>query len=292
MAYDKVVDSAKLEAGLTRIADAIRNHVEDPGPHRVCQFPEDFVTGVADAYDAGRSVGHAEGSSAGYDVGYSEGLANGEQAEYDRFWDRMQHYGDRTDYSMAFCMKTFPRPSFDPKYDIRPTNAQYMFAYLNSGTSHAGLFFDIDLRNCGVEVDFSNCTSFSSMCNGCQQLVAIGTFDTRKATAISTTFYGAARLHTIERFILKDDGSQTIASNTFTSCNALENIALEGTIGVSVSFSSSKNLTHDSLMSIIEHLKNYAGSGTTHTVTLGTTNLNKLTADEKKIATDKGWTLA
>ena len=50
------------------------------------------------------------------------------------------------------------------------------------------------------------------------------------------------------------------------------------------------NLTHDSLMNVI----NEAGDVTSNpqTLTLGTTNLNKLTDEEKAIATNKGWTLA
>ena len=53
-------------------------------------------------------------------------------------------------------------------------------------------------------------------------------------------------------------------------------------------------LTHDSLMSIINCLKDYSDyTGTTNWVcTLGATNLAKLTDAEKAIATENGWTLA
>ena len=46
-------------------------------------------------------------------------------------------------------------------------------------------------------------------------------------------------------------------------------------------------------MSIINCLKDYSTdtSGTSHTVTLGTTNLAKLTDEQKAIATEKGWSL-
>jgi hypothetical protein len=43
-------------------------------------------------------------------------------------------------------------------------------------------------------------------------------------------------------------------------------------------------------MSIINALQKKTSG--TWTVTLGTTNLNKLDTNEKAIATDKGWTLA
>lgn len=48
------------------------------------------------------------------------------------------------------------------------------------------------------------------------------------------------------------------------------------------------NLTHDSLMIIINGLQTVTGK----TLTLGTENIAKLTDAEKQIATDKGWTLA
>lgn len=49
------------------------------------------------------------------------------------------------------------------------------------------------------------------------------------------------------------------------------------------------NLTHDSLMVVINGLQTVTS---TQTLTLGTENLAKLTDAEKQIATDKGWTLA
>lgn len=251
MAYDKVVDSAKLEAGLTRIADAIRNHVEDPGPPRACQFPEDFVTGVADAYAAGRSVGQAEGSSAGYEVGYSEG----KQSEYDRFWDAAQENGTKTTYSCAFAGYCWNDETYNPKYPITATaNATYMF-------------WNSRITNTKVPIHHPiGGTNNTNIFNGCNNLVTIPLLVVVETSAFS--------------------------ASTWTGCTKLENLTIEGVIGNNLPISSCTKLSHDSLMSIIEHLKDYAGSGTTHTVTLGTTNLNKLTAAEKKIATDKGWTLA
>jgi hypothetical protein len=267
MAFDKVVDSATLDSDLTQIADKIR---EKTGGGDAVAFPGGFVGGIDDVFDAGA------------------------QSEYDRFWDRMQHYGERTSYYQAFCVSTFPLDEFKPKYDMYVTNAGYMFAYWNTSRKEGyDIWKWLDLRqeSIGVVLDFSAATSFQSCFQGNYQLVAVGTFDTRNATALSSTFYYAQNLHTIEKLILKDDGSQTF-SNPFLVCNALENIVVEGKIGNAVSFTNSTKLTHDSLMSIIGALLDISGTGTTKTLTLGTTNLKKLTDAEKKIATDKGWTLA
>ena len=57
----------------------------------------------------------------------------------------------------------------------------------------------------------------------------------------------------------------------------------------SIGFSAATNLTHDSLMSIINNLATVTA---TQTLTLGATNKAKLSADDIAIATEKGWTVA
>ena len=53
------------------------------------------------------------------------------------------------------------------------------------------------------------------------------------------------------------------------------------------------NLTVQSLMNVINNLYDFRANGesTTRTLTLGTTNLNKLTDEQKAVATNKGWNL-
>ena len=98
-------------------------------------------------------------------------------------------------------------------------------------------------------------------------------------------------LHTIEKIIIKDDGT-TPFYTWFTNATALVNVTFEGVIGKNgLDFSYSPLLSHDSLMNVINCLKDYSGTSG-YTVTLGATNLAKLTDSEKAIATQKGWTLA
>ena len=59
-------------------------------------------------------------------------------------------------------------------------------------------------------------------------------------------------------------------------------------ISTSMDFSTNKNLTHDSLLSIINNLSTVSE---TQTLTIGSTNLAKLSSDEILIATNKNWTV-
>ena len=87
--------------------------------------------------------------------------------------------------------------------------------------------------------------------------------------------------------------SKATKVTSFINQNYLEEFYVEGEIAISgLSLSSCKKLTHDSLMSIINALADKTGASGTWKVTLGSTNLAKLTADEIAIAEGKGWTLA
>ena len=83
-------------------------------------------------------------------------------------------------------------------------------------------------------------------------------------------------------------------SNAFNYRSALTHVIFEGVIGKNgLNLSQSPNLDRESLLSVVNCLKDYSAdtSGTVWKVTLGTANLAKLTAEEKAIATGKGWTL-
>ena len=110
----------------------------------------------------------------------------------------------------------------------------------------------------------------------------------QNATNNNNCFLECSSLTTLH---LPDGFGQNATSNIncFTKCTALKTITGNPNFKVSFSLSDSTELTHDSLMVVINGLQTVT---TTQTLTLGSTNLAKLTDDEKKVATDKGWTLA
>ena len=111
------------------------------------------------------------------------------------------------------------------------------------------------------------------------------------ATNIRRSFYTCVNL--VDLHLPEGFGQNVIkpsfAQDAFAQCTKLTNITGNPNFKVSLSLSSCKNLTHDSLMVVINGLQTVTS---TQTLKLGSTNLAKLTEADKKIATDKGWTLA
>ena len=212
---------------------------------------------------------------------------SGKKAEYDFFWAAAQDNGSRTQYQLAFSGCLWNNETFKPKYDMRPSNAERMF----HTTDIDGDLVEI-LENLGVVIDTSQCTIMTQMFSYAIKITRVGVIHTEKAPSLVMMFYAADRLVTIDKLILKDDGSQNL-DNAFHNAKALENIAIEGKIGHSgLSLGAAPKLTHESLMSIVNALYDFSATGGTHTATFGATNLAKLTDAEKAIATQKGWTLA
>ena len=208
----------------------------------------------------------------------------GKQAEYDAFWDDFQQNGKKTDYRNSFGNRGWTQAIFKPKYDIRPANASNCFNLA------LGLI-DIRKETIGVDIDTSNCTNLDNFLNAAQSMKYVGVIDTTNCKNLNNILYNMPELVSVEKLILKNDGSQGI-TNLITYDYELVDITIEGAIGVSIPINSCTKLSHDSLMSFINALYDYKGSGKTYTLTLGSTNLAKLTDAEKAVATEKGWTLA
>jgi hypothetical protein len=184
---------------------------------------------------------------------FDKGKAEGVQSEYDRFWDEFQNNGTRVNYASGFSGVCWNNNVYNPKYPIIVTNIA------------------------------TNMFQNSTMITSTKVPITIDT-----ASAISV-FNGATRLATIPYIKVTD---KVIFSSWFTSCSALKNITFteDSVIASSISFQYSP-LTVASMKSVISCLKDYAGTGTTHTVTFKADRESMLTDAEKKVAIDKGWTL-
>lgn len=136
--------------------------------------------------------------------------------------------------------------------------------------------------------DTSNVTKMNSMFSSCSSLTSIPQLNTNNAKTMKSMFYYCTKLTTIPRL----DVSNVInMSDMFYSCSNLKEIHM---INMKVNFdiSSSTKFTREALVEIINNCYDLSTLNQTARLTMGSTNLAKLTDKDKLIATNKGWTLA
>lgn len=209
----------------------------------------------------------------------------GKDAEWSDFWDTYQNNGKRANYNYAFYSMYWNDKTFRPKHSIVSTSATQIFR--GSAISDIGKI----MKDNGVAFDFSRANAtFQYTFYECDT-ATLPTIDASSAIKLDTTFGAMSNLVTIDKLIL---GASTTYTTPFSGARELKNLIVEGTIGQNgFSVVNSSNLTHDSLMSIINALADYSEdtSGTKWVVTLGSTNKAKLTEAELQIANNKGWTV-
>ena len=142
---------------------------------------------------------------------------------------------------------------------------------------------DLDLSNFYTD----NAINVGNMFGNCSALVDLDLshFDFSKVQTISGIFINCTNLTNLKSFTNLGKGYTTRTAS-------LQNYTLD--------LSTCKLLTHDSLMSVINNLYDLnltydvANGGTLYSqkLILGTDNLAKLSENEIKIATDKGWTVS
>ena len=242
----------------------------------------DIADGVATLYGKGYKEGCEDGAAQGFE--------NGKKAEYDAFWDVYQNKGKRTAYRYAFAgSEGWNDETFDPKYTIKAEGLSGVSLYYTFNQANiSDIKAILDAK--GLTIDTSGAQGLYSTFEGCQTK-NIPTIDAKVCNQFYRTFYDAKKLVKIEILNIKEGCT---FSNAFYNCSALETLTVSGTIGSVMDLHFSTKLTHDSLMNVIGCLKDFiaAGQGITKTLTLGSTNLAKLTDAEKAVATAKGWSLA
>ena len=233
--------------------------------------------------------------------GYNDGYEAGKQKAYDDFWNEFQNNGERVHYDYAFAESTncaFWSKGFTPKYILKvPYIGSLNGAFINFGKK---LSEPIDFRTFLNEnnIRFSSET-YSDNWNGYIPVDKETFYNANIShlpklsvgNQLNETFYNCKELVTIEELYMKDNTNGHFSP--FYGCNKLENVLFTGVIkGTGINLSSSTKISHDSIISLLNTLYDYSGTTTTRKLTLGTTNLAKLSDEEKAIATDKGWTLA
>ena len=147
------------------------------------------------------------------------------------------------------------------------------------------MFYECNALETAPEMNTSNVTDMSKMFYGCDKLTTVPLYDTSKVTRMEEMFWHCSDLQTVPAF---DCSNVTNMNNIFASCRSLKSILMTN-IGVSLNISASTLFDREDLVLILNNLKTVT---TEKVLTMGATNLAKLTDSDKAIATDKGWTLA
>lgn len=129
------------------------------------------------------------------------------------------------------------------------------------------------------QLDFSNATLMANCFNNCIRLVTIPQINAHKVRNIYYAFY---ECRSLENF----GGMNNLGESYPTTIS-------ENNSSQTLDLSYANKLTHDSLINVINNLYDIATAGVKpQQLILGATNLAKLTEEEIKIATDKGWTVS
>ena len=165
-------------------------------------------------------------------------------------------------------------------------------------------------EGCWQFEDTANVTDMGSMFANCSKLTTVPLFDTSKVTNMYSMFFSCSKLTTVPLFDTSnvtnmnymfqdcpnlinvpqfDTSNVTNMNNMFSYCNNLEEIHMIN-INNNLDIHASTKFTREALLEIIGNLK--AQTSGSKKLTMGSTNLAKLTDEDKKIATDNGWPLA
>lgn len=209
----------------------------------------------------------------------------GKQESKEAFWRGFTQNGARKTYDYVFFSADFSGETI-PEGLCKPVNydtvnravhkmfCRYMGTSLPKGIDCSLMPEDVD---CGTQ-----------MFNAARYVTEIYDMGMSARPAMTNWYYYCYALKKIEKIRVNENTSYR---DTFTQCSSLEDVTFEGVIGQNISFAQSP-LTRESALSVINHLKDISGTGTTLTVTFSSTTKALLTDEDKAIATQKGWTIA
>ena len=134
-------------------------------------------------------------------------------------------------------------------------------------------------------IDTSKGTNFEQAWYHCSKLVTFPALNLSKGTKFARAWSNCSSLTELP---LLDLSAGTDFTQAWMVCSALTTLGGFGAIKESIDLSYSNKLTVESIMNVI----NQAATVTGKTMNLGSTNLAKLSDEQKAVATSKGWTLA
>lgn len=226
-----------------------------------------------------------------YESGYEKGKSvGGTDTHYDTFWDSYQDNGKRTDYLNAFSGQGWNDETFNPKYPMKPVNAESMFGWSGISKIECGE---------GKAIDFVNSTTLYDCFRSMANLTEVGDINGVNITAMNICFQDCRKLVKIGTITVNE---KTTFTNTFNYCSSLTTVKFKGTIGKKLDLGFSFFLSKESIISTINALSDNTAD---LSISFSRTAVNNAfetsvgvadgsTSDEWKnlIATKPNWTIA
>ena len=183
--------------------------------------------------------------------------------------------------SMEYAYKGGRMKVVDIKYDTSKV------------TNFSGAFYECAALLKCPDIDTTSAIDMEEMFYYCPSLKYAPSLNTSNVTTISRMFTSCSSLMSVP---LLDCSNVTSVYNVFgySDIKTLTDLGGFKNLKVNLDIQRAPNLTVQSLMNVINNLYDFRANGdstTTRTLTLGTTNLNKLTDEQKAVATNKGWNL-
>ena len=214
-----------------------------------------------------------------------------------RYWDAKTQNGKRRNYAQAFLNEGINMELLRHGQTLKPTgDNRRMFRYVkNIGEEPIDLYKLQQEYN--IVFDLSEVTHMGEMFESAE-IENAGIIDISATLQDSAKYniyflFAYSKIKRIEKFIVSETSCEFYS--TFFRADYLEHCIFEGTIAKNgLSFTTANKLDYESLISVIDCLKDYSEdtSGTVWKVSFGPTNLNKLTTEDKERIEVKGWTYA
>ena len=202
---------------------------------------------------------------------------------------------------MSFGSSTLTEFPTDGLDFSQKTNFDHCWYYCSSLTSFplldlsSGTNFSYAWRGCSSLtsfplLDLSSGTNFANAWYNCESLTTFPMLNLSKGTNFYYAWSNNPRLTSLPQLDLSQG---TDFSSAWRNCPNLTNLGGFGAIKESIDLHWSTLLTAESIMNVITQAADLNELGlSSRTMTLGSTNLAKLTDEQKAVATNKGWTLA
>ena len=216
---------------------------------------------------------------------------------------------DESVYNITSHSNTIGTYAFSGCNKLQNVNTKMLSSYMFSGCASLESITGTNICNDSGSYIIQTCSNLKSVIlksaggkisarafANCASVETIKILDTSTSIDVAV-FYGDTNLKNLYltgtiTSCVSNSLTATNSNYILYNCTALENVILGSGWSMSIRLNISNNLTHDSLIETINNLAdlNALGIGS-QTLTIGSTNKAKLSADEIAIATSKGWSV-